>query len=78
MNEALIRRASQVVDFHAAPFDGTLTEALDVMVEFVGSVQHEGGDTAQTRLTRMLRACDPDKVAEVCASALLRLAAGAV
>lgn len=75
MNEVLIRRAAQILDPRGCPykddlFEGTEAEALDVMVAVAG-VQPEW------RLTRMLRESNPNRVAEVCAWALQRLAGGA-
>lgn len=78
MNEALIRRASPVLDpahpFNRDAFDGTFTEAVDAVVAVAYGLRNERGDGTQHRLTEMLRNSDPDRVAEICAGALLRLA----
>lgn len=71
----LIGSAEQVV----APgdgdtFHGSLDDATDVMVAFAGHVRLTDGDDAQHRLTRMLLASQPSRVAEIAAAALLRLA----
>lgn len=79
MNEALIRRAALVLDphhpFNRGTFDGTFDEAIDAVVAFAYGVQVTDGADARHKLTDMLRHSDPDRVAEVCAGALLRLAA---
>jgi hypothetical protein len=55
-------------------FHGTLTDATDVMVQFARDVRLTDGGDAQHRLTRMLLASQPSRVAEIAAAALLRLA----
>lgn len=78
MNEALIQRVSLVLDpahpFNHGTFDGTFSEAVDAVVAFAYGLHGERGDDAQHRLAEMLRHSDADRVAEVCAGALLRLA----
>ena len=78
MNEALIRRMSQVIDpthpFNEGTFDGTFDDAVDTAVAFAYGIQAHHGENARHQLTDMLRHSDPDRVAEVCAGALLRLA----
>lgn len=55
-------------------FDGTLNEAADALVEFASYVRLGDGDRAASNLARMLRNAQPDRVAEIAAVALLRLA----
>jgi hypothetical protein len=78
VNEALIRRAALVLDpahaFNRGTFDGTFNDAIDAVIAFAYGVQAADGPDAQHHLTEMLRHSDPDRVAEVCAGALLRLA----
>ncbi len=78
MNPALIHRAAAILgEPISEPFTGTMSDALDVMTAVAyGTLQDHPNGHAQTRLTSMLRASDPDRVAEVCAAALLRLATG--
>ncbi len=78
MNPALIYRAAAVLgDPIGGEFDGTMSDALDTMTAVAyGELQERPDGRAQTRLTAMLRASDRDRVAELCAAALLRLAAG--
>ena len=77
MNAALIHRAAAVLgDPIADEFDGTMSDAVDVMTAVAyGELQERPDGRAQTRLTSMLRASNVDRVAELCAAALLRLAA---
>lgn len=77
MNPALIDRASAILgEPISEPFDGTMSDAVDMMTAFAyGVLQERPNGTAQTRMTSMLRASNPDRVAELCAAALLRLAA---
>jgi hypothetical protein len=79
VNEALIRRAALVLDpahpFNDGAFDGTFDDAVSAVVAFAyGLHVHDGAD-ARHRLTEALRNSDPNRVAEICAGALLRLAA---
>jgi hypothetical protein len=71
---AIVYLAAGVVDYTPEPFTGTLDDALTIMTAYAALVEGMNGDQAQTHLTRNLRASDPDKVAEICAAALLRLA----
>lgn len=66
----IVTAASQIVDPRPGlkPFPGTFDEAIDAMVAYAGLRWD------QARLTEALRHSDPDRVAEVCAGALLRLA----
>lgn len=71
----IVTAAIQIVDPNRArnePFPGTFEEAIDAMVAFAGMRWD------QARLTEALRNSDPDRVAEVCAGALLRLANGGI
>lgn len=71
----LIRAAEQVVAPNDGDkFGGTLDDATDVMVQFARDVRRTDGGDAQHRLTRMLLASQPSRVAEIAAAALLRLA----
>jgi hypothetical protein len=78
MNEALIRRAALVLDpahpLNHGAFDGTFDEAVDAIVAYARAAEVDDGPHAQHRLTEVLRHSDPNRVAEVCAGALLRLA----
>ncbi len=66
----IVTAAAQIVDFHDGlkPFPGTFDEAIDAMVAYAAI------RPGQHRLAEALRYSDPDKVAEICAGALLRLA----
>lgn len=68
----IVTAASQIVDPRTGmkPFPGTFDEAIDAMITYAGRWPD------RSRLTEALRNSDPDRVAEVCAGALLRLANG--
>jgi hypothetical protein len=71
----LVRAAARVVDpVNGDLFDGTLDEATDVLVDFARYVRHADGEYAPSKLARMLANSQADRVAEIAAVALLRLA----
>jgi hypothetical protein len=71
----LVRAATRVVDpVNGDLFDGTLDEATDVLVEFAGYVRHADAEYAPRTLARMLANSQADRVAEIAAVALPRLA----
>lgn len=74
---ALVVTAARIVDYTSEPLNLTFDEALEVMVGYARHTVDCEGDRAQTGLTSRLRNSDPNKVAEICAAALLRLADGA-
>lgn len=65
----IVTAAAQIVDPRRGlkPFPGTFDEAIDAMVAYANL-------RTRDNLTEALRNSDPDRVAEICAGALLRLA----
>lgn len=74
----LILAAASIVDPNRltdGPFPGSFSEAVDTMVEYAGMSRTVTGTAdVLSDLTKRLRHADPDRVAEICAAALLRLA----